>query len=76
MIDGKGDEKMSDTMSLKAALKRAAELGMRVHLVPRTGEVRVWDGDRPITCNNRKKDAPKVLLAAIRRREKGTGRER
>lgn len=55
------------TMSLKAALRRARELGLRVELVYRTGEVRVIRPDgRPLTINNRRKDAPKALEKLLR----------
>lgn len=53
----------------KAAVKMAAQLGCRVELVRRTGEVRVTspDGQTRLVLNNRSKDAAHVLMLLLRR---------
>lgn len=57
-------------MSLKDALSEAKELGCTVEPIKRTGEVAVISpnkGEKRLRLNNRRKDAPDVLITLIKR---------
>jgi len=57
-------------MSLKDALNEARALGCTVEILNRTGEVAVIPpnkGEKRLRINNRRKDAPDVLLILLKR---------
>lgn len=56
--------------NLRDALAEARALGLRIDDVFRTGEVRIYadiEGVLPVTCNARRKDAPRRLTSLLRK---------
>ena len=53
-------------MSLRDALAVAREIGCTVSHPRRTGEVRIEKDGKRLNVNNRKKDAPRVLVWMLR----------
>lgn len=60
-------------MNLREGLKEARKLGCNVFTIPCTGEVAVISPKHRLRLNNRRKDAPRVLISMIRRLRQESG---